>query len=153
MMEKEYFSPRISMAESDSNYVLADKKGFISKSFRMSSKFLKNINFIENIKDKPGHYLDQRNEWEKELEPAEFTLPPNPAEKTIPLTFRKFFYRTFPKNITEFATKNPEKLPSLVAEMKNDIQKDAWAWLDFIADKQVSTMLCQIDNYSEKGKI
>ncbi|CAI2186716.1 18804_t:CDS:2 [Funneliformis geosporum] len=87
------------------------------------------------------------------MEPEEFTPPSQPTEKIIPLTFRKFFYQTFPKNITEFALKNPEKLPTLIAEIKNEIEKDALTWLEFISDKQISTLLCQIDNYSDKGKI
>ena len=82
----------------------------------MNNKFLQYINIIENIKNKPGQYLDKRAEWEKDLEPAEFTPPPQQPEKTIPLTFRKFLYQIFPKNITEFALKNPEKLPKPTKE-------------------------------------
>ena len=123
-----------------------------NNSSSMNSKFLKYLNFIESAKNKPNQYFDKRTEQEKDLEPEEFT-PSSPPTKNLPLTFRKFFYQTFPKNITEFALKNPEKLPNLIAEVRNDIQKEASTWLDFVADKQVSSLICQIENYSEKAKI
>lgn len=123
-----------------------------NNSSSMNSKFLKYLNFIESAKNKPNQYFDKRTEQEKDLEPEEFT-PSSPPTKTLPLTFRKFFYQTFPKNITEFALKNPEKLPNLITEIRNDIQKEASTWLDFVADKQVSSLICQIGNYSEKAKI
>lgn len=143
-----FFGNKSERAE-DEVYYLKKKNKYPSN---MNNKFLKYVNIIENIKDKPGQYLDQRTEREKDLEPEEFTPPPKQPEKTIPLTFRKFFYRTFPKNITEFALKNPEKLPGLISDIRNDIQKDALTWLDFVADKQIGTLLCQIENYSDKGK-
>ncbi|MCE8162636.1 MAG: hypothetical protein I3273_02330 [Candidatus Moeniiplasma glomeromycotorum] len=124
----------------------------INNSRNMNSKFLPHINFIENIKNKPGQYREQQDQWEKELEPAEFIPPSKPAEKIIPLTFRKFFSQIFPQNITDFAVKNSEKLPDLVAKIRNDIQKDAQNWLDFVSDKQINALLCQTENYSPKGK-
>jgi hypothetical protein len=134
-------------------YFEKEGKERINNSSNMNSKFLQHINIIENIKGKPGQYLDKRAEWEKDLEAEEFTPPTTKPSQTITLTFRKFFYQTFAKNITEFALKNPEKLPTLVEKVRNDIQKNAQAWLDFVTDKQISTLLCQIDNYSAKGKI
>jgi hypothetical protein len=149
--EKFFLSKEAKRRSFDRPYYWGEKE--IINTPTMNNKFLQYVNIIENIKDKPGQYLDKRSKWEKDLEPEEFAPPSKRTEKTIPLTFRKFFYQTFSKNITEFALKKPEELPGLIAGIRNCIQKDAQRWLDFVANKQISTLLCQIDNYSEQGKI
>ncbi|KLL02111.1 MAG: hypothetical protein MRERC_4c064 [Mycoplasmataceae bacterium RC_NB112A] len=73
--------------------------------------------------------------------------------KNIPLTFRKFFYQIFPHDIKKFALQNLEKLPGLVAEIRDKIQKECSNWVDLVCGKQVGNLICQVENYSSKAKI
>ncbi|WNE40941.1 MAG: hypothetical protein mread185_000398 [Mycoplasmataceae bacterium] len=147
-----FFSEKDGFDKMSKSYKFREKR-IIDNFFNMNNKFLEQIKIIKNIKDKPGHYLNQQSELTNDLEPEHFIPPSHLPTKIIPLTFRKFFAQEFPQNINEFALKNSEILTKLIDEKRNEIEKDALTWLDYVSDKQISEMICQVNNYSNKRKI
>ncbi|CAI2167665.1 18436_t:CDS:2 [Funneliformis geosporum] len=92
-------------------------------------------------------------EEKKNLEADEFIPIPKQPGEIIPLTFRKFFFHAITGDITQIALKNSKKLSNLIEEAQYKIQKKSLAFVDFIFDRQISTAICQLDNYNANAKI